>query len=170
MIIIGVVFKIIMWFWLLWKVWFTCWLVAALSSAAASWDPEWEGFPVSSILTISFHANAFLHHNEKVQRWKTSEHPWSLGSTCRTWRIHPCLWLPRLQWRISGLSLQFNFASQPFPSQARISKEGDGGTIALAIVNTILGGSTGGISVLLLTKFKWIVKNFVRKSSCLHDF
>ena len=121
-----------------------------------------------NFISCKWAAFAFLHRNEQVQRWKTSEHPWSLGSTCWTWRIHPCLWLPRLQWRISGLSLQFNFASQPFPSQARISKEGDGGTIALAIVNTILGGSTGGISVLLLTKFKWIVKNFVRKSSCLY--
>ena len=43
-----------------------------------------------------------------------------------------------------------------------ISQDGDGGIVALAIVNTILGGSTGGIAVLLLTKFKWIAKNFVR--------
>ena len=47
-------------------------------------------------------------------------------------------------------------------SQASISTANDGGIVALAIVNTILGGSAGGIAVLLLTKFKWIVKNFVR--------
>ena len=40
--------------------------------------------------------------------------------------------------------------------------------MALAIVNTILGGSTGGIAVLLLTKFKWIAKNFVRTSISIY--
>ena len=49
-----------------------------------------------------------------------------------------------------------------------ISQDGDGGIVALAIVNTILGGSTGGIAVLLLTKFKWIAKNFVRTSISIH--
>ena len=40
--------------------------------------------------------------------------------------------------------------------------------MALAIVNTILGGSTGGIAVLLLTKFKWIAKNFVGTPISIH--
>ena len=36
--------------------------------------------------------------------------------------------------------------------QASISQPGDGGIVSLAIVNTILGGSTGGLSVLMLIK------------------
>ena len=36
--------------------------------------------------------------------------------------------------------------------QASISQPGDGGIVALAIVNTILGASTGGLSVLMLIK------------------
>ncbi|XP_023339891.1 putative ammonium transporter 1 [Eurytemora carolleeae] len=36
---------------------------------------------------------------------------------------------------------------------ASISQEGDGATVALAIVNTVLGASSGGISVLLIYRF-----------------
>jgi len=62
---------------------------------------------------------------------------------------------------LGGFILVFGFLAFNGGSQASISEEGDGGIVALAIVNTILGGSAGGISVLLLTKFKWIVKNFL---------
>ena len=36
--------------------------------------------------------------------------------------------------------------------QTTITKPGDGGVVALAIVNTILGASTGGVSVLFIVK------------------
>merc|ERR1719266_2297010 len=56
---------------------------------------------------------------------------------------------------LGGFILIFGFLAFNGGSQAQISAEGDGDVVALAIVNTILGGSTGGLSVLMLIKFVW---------------
>ena len=53
---------------------------------------------------------------------------------------------------LGGFILIFGFLAFNGGSQTTISNEGDGGVVALAIVNTILGASTGGMSVLFLTK------------------
>ena len=53
---------------------------------------------------------------------------------------------------LGGFILIFGFLAFNGGSQTTISNEGDGGVVALAIVNTILGASTGGLSVLFLTK------------------
>jgi len=56
---------------------------------------------------------------------------------------------------LGGFILIFGFLAFNGGSQTTISNEGDGGVVALAIVNTILGASTGGMSVLFLTKYLW---------------
>lgn len=56
---------------------------------------------------------------------------------------------------LGGFILIFGFLAFNGGSQASISQPGDGGIVSLAIVNTILGGSTGGLSVLMLIKFVW---------------
>merc|ERR1719499_2857575 len=56
---------------------------------------------------------------------------------------------------LGGFILIFGFLAFNGGSQTTISNPGDGGVVALAIVNTILGASTGGMSVLFLTKFVW---------------
>ena len=53
---------------------------------------------------------------------------------------------------LGGFILIFGFLAFNGGSQTTISNEGDSGVVALAIVNTILGASTGGMSVLFLTK------------------
>jgi len=54
---------------------------------------------------------------------------------------------------LGGFILIFGFLAFNGGSQAQISQEGDGDVVALAIVNTILGASTGGMAVLFLNKF-----------------
>merc|ERR1719233_2308912 len=54
---------------------------------------------------------------------------------------------------LGGFILIFGFLAFNGGSQAQISAEGDGDVVALAIVNTILGASTGGIAVLFTNKF-----------------
>ena len=54
---------------------------------------------------------------------------------------------------LGGFILIFGFLAFNGGSQAQISAEGDGDVVALAIVNTILGASTGGIAVLFINKF-----------------
>lgn len=56
---------------------------------------------------------------------------------------------------LGGFILIFGFLAFNGGSQANISAEGDGAVVGLAIVNTILGGSLGGLSVLFLSKFLW---------------
>jgi len=53
---------------------------------------------------------------------------------------------------LGGFILIFGFLAFNGGSQGSISQAGDGDTVGLAIVNTILGASTGGISVLFLNK------------------
>jgi Amt family ammonium transporter len=53
---------------------------------------------------------------------------------------------------LGGFILIFGFLAFNGGSQ---STGADGGVVALAIVNTILGASMGGLSVLVLTKFLW---------------
>jgi len=54
---------------------------------------------------------------------------------------------------LGGFILIFGFLAFNGGSQAQIAHEGDGDLVALAIVNTILGGSTGGLAVLFINKF-----------------
>jgi len=54
---------------------------------------------------------------------------------------------------LGGFILIFGFLAFNGGSQAQISNKGDGDVVALAIVNTILGASTGGMAVLFLNKF-----------------
>eukprot|EP00092_Neocalanus_flemingeri_P000649 GFUD01000691.1.p1 GENE.GFUD01000691.1~~GFUD01000691.1.p1 ORF type:complete len:547 (+),score=127.70 GFUD01000691.1:58-1698(+) len=54
---------------------------------------------------------------------------------------------------LGGFILIFGFLAFNGGSQAQIAHEGDGDVVALAIVNTILGGSTGGLAVLFINKF-----------------
>merc|ERR1712141_729581 len=54
---------------------------------------------------------------------------------------------------LGGFILIFGFLAFNGGSQTTISNEGDGGVVALAIVNTILGASTGGLTVLFVNKF-----------------
>jgi len=54
---------------------------------------------------------------------------------------------------LGGFILIFGFLAFNGGSQAQISQEGDGDVVALAIVNTILGASTGGLAVLFINKF-----------------
>ena len=53
---------------------------------------------------------------------------------------------------LGGFILIFGFLAFNGGSQTTISNPGDGGVVALAIVNTILGASTGGITVLFINK------------------
>ena len=57
---------------------------------------------------------------------------------------------------LGGFILIFGFLAFNGGSQTTISNPGDGGVVALAIVNTILGASTGGMSVLFLTKVRFL--------------
>ena len=54
---------------------------------------------------------------------------------------------------LGGFILIFGFLAFNGGSQAQIAHEGDGDVVGLAIVNTILGASTGGLAVLFLNKF-----------------
>jgi len=54
---------------------------------------------------------------------------------------------------LGGFILIFGFLAFNGGSQGSISNEGDGDIVALAIVNTILGASTGGLAVLFINKF-----------------
>ena len=54
---------------------------------------------------------------------------------------------------LGGFILIFGFLAFNGGSQGQIAHEGDGNVVALAIVNTILGGSTGGLVVLFIHKF-----------------
>eukprot|EP00090_Calanus_glacialis_P008846 TRINITY_DN1716_c0_g1_i2.p1 TRINITY_DN1716_c0_g1~~TRINITY_DN1716_c0_g1_i2.p1 ORF type:complete len:555 (-),score=145.72 TRINITY_DN1716_c0_g1_i2:254-1918(-) len=54
---------------------------------------------------------------------------------------------------LGGFILIFGFLAFNGGSQAQIAHEGDGDVVALAIVNTILGASTGGLVVLFINKF-----------------
>ena len=54
---------------------------------------------------------------------------------------------------LGGFILIFGFLAFNGGSQTQISAAGDGSVVALAIVNTILGASTGGIAVLFINKF-----------------
>jgi len=54
---------------------------------------------------------------------------------------------------LGGFILIFGFLAFNGGSQGSISNVGDGDVVALAIVNTILGASTGGIIVLFINKF-----------------
>jgi len=54
---------------------------------------------------------------------------------------------------LGGFILIFGFLAFNGGSQLTITGPGDGGVVALAIVNTILGASTGGLSVLFFCKF-----------------
>ena len=54
---------------------------------------------------------------------------------------------------LGGFILIFGSLAFNGGSQAQIAHEGDGDLVALAIVNTILGGSTGGLAVLFINKF-----------------
>jgi len=54
---------------------------------------------------------------------------------------------------LGGFILIFGFLAFNGGSQAQIAHEGDGDVVALAIVNTILGASTGGMAVLFINKF-----------------
>lgn len=53
---------------------------------------------------------------------------------------------------LGGFILIFGFLAFNGGSQGSISNAGDGDTVGLAIVNTILGASTGGITVLFINK------------------
>ena len=82
-----------------------------------SWDPGWEGLSENVISSIFYFGNFiswdppracqglslfYFIVTSQVQRRKTGQHPGPLSASCWTWRIHPCLWIPRLQWRIPG--------------------------------------------------------------------
>lgn len=54
---------------------------------------------------------------------------------------------------LGGFILIFGFLAFNGGSQGSISNPGDGDTVGLAIVNTILGASTGGLTVLFINKF-----------------
>ena len=54
---------------------------------------------------------------------------------------------------LGGFILIFGFLAFNGGSQGSISQAGDGDTVGLAIVNTILGASTGGMTVLFINKF-----------------
>ena len=54
---------------------------------------------------------------------------------------------------LGGFILIFGFLAFNGGSQGSISQAGDGDTVGLAIVNTILGASTGGLTVLFINKF-----------------
>ena len=54
---------------------------------------------------------------------------------------------------LGGFILIFGFLAFNGGSQGSISNPGDGDVVALAIVNTILGASTGGLAVLFINKF-----------------
>ena len=54
---------------------------------------------------------------------------------------------------LGGFILIFGFLAFNGGSQGSISGAGDGSVVALAIVNTILGASTGGLVVLFINKF-----------------
>jgi len=54
---------------------------------------------------------------------------------------------------LGGFILIFGFLAFNGGSQGSISGAGDGSVVALAIVNTILGASTGGLAVLFINKF-----------------
>ena len=54
---------------------------------------------------------------------------------------------------LGGFILIFGFLAFNGGSQAQIAHKGDGDAVALAIVNTILGASTGGLAVLFINKF-----------------
>eukprot|EP00092_Neocalanus_flemingeri_P006301 GFUD01006778.1.p1 GENE.GFUD01006778.1~~GFUD01006778.1.p1 ORF type:complete len:571 (-),score=137.61 GFUD01006778.1:85-1797(-) len=54
---------------------------------------------------------------------------------------------------LGGFILIFGFFAFNGGSQGSMSQEGDGGVVALAIVNTLLGASTGGLAVLFINKF-----------------
>jgi len=54
---------------------------------------------------------------------------------------------------LGGFILIFGFLAFNGGSQGQIAHAGDGDVVALAIVNTILGGSTGGLVVLFIHKF-----------------
>jgi len=54
---------------------------------------------------------------------------------------------------LGGFILLFGFLAFNGGSQGSISQPGDGDVVALAIVNTILGASTGGLMVLFINKF-----------------
>ena len=53
---------------------------------------------------------------------------------------------------LGGFILLFGFLAFNGGSQASISQPGDGAAVALAIVNTVLGASTGGVVVLCTHK------------------
>ena len=53
---------------------------------------------------------------------------------------------------LGGFILLFGFLAFNGGSQASISRPGDGAVVALAIVNTVLGASTGGVAVLCTHK------------------
>ena len=54
---------------------------------------------------------------------------------------------------LGGFILIFGFLAFNGGSQGSISAADDGSVVALAIVNTILGASTGGLVVLFINKF-----------------
>lgn len=54
---------------------------------------------------------------------------------------------------LGGFILIFGFLAFNGGSQTQISAPGDGSVVALAIVNTILGAATGGMTVLFVNKF-----------------
>ena len=54
---------------------------------------------------------------------------------------------------LGGFILIFGFLAFNGGSQGSISAADDGSVVALAIVNTILGASTGGLAVLFINKF-----------------
>ena len=54
---------------------------------------------------------------------------------------------------LGGFILMFGFLAFNGGSQARITGKGDGEVVALSIVNTILGASAGGLTVLFSNKF-----------------
>ena len=54
---------------------------------------------------------------------------------------------------LGGFILIFGFLAFNGGSQGSISAADDGAVVALAIVNTILGASTGGLVVLFINKF-----------------
>ena len=61
---------------------------------------------------------------------------------------------------LGGFILLFGFLAFNGGSQGSISQPGDGDMVALAIVNTILGASTGGLMVLFINKFTFKLWSF----------
>ena len=113
--------------------------------------------------SVFFLLNIFLFHRllQVQQERGAHRHAWPLSAPCRPRWLHPHFRLPCIQRWLSGLLSPPHI--QPFSHhlffpllisilQASISQPGDGGIVALAIVNTILGASTGGLSVLMLIK------------------